>query len=1026
MAAPQEIVDLVNRFEMHYEKYKSPHYNEADARGEFIDPFFEALGWDVGNRIGADEAYKDVLRESREGSGAPDYAFRYGERIRFYAEAKKPSINLEESAESAYQVRTYAWNARLPLSILTDFEEFAVYDCRFAPNKNDRPDKARILYLSFREYLDRWNEIDSVFSKRAILQGSFDKYVTTTKDKRGSKQVDDKFLEDITKWRLILARNMALRNTLNVSEMNVSVQSTINRIIFLRICEDRSIEKYGQLQAIAGNDGVYPQLVDLFKRADDKYNSGLFHFNYEPGRDAPDNLTLGLEVDDKALNEVITGLYPPNPYRFDIIPPEILGQVYELFLGDVIRLTEGGHTAKIEPKPEVKKAGGVVYTPSFIVNYLVENTVGKWLIGKTPKEVEKLRILDLACGSGAFLLGAYRRLLAWHLDWWSSHLGPLLDAKTPLTSSEITKLLPTIESARSKKAKARMAAVNLPIYRSGSGAWKLTLAERKRILLNNIYGVDIDQQAVEVTKLSLLLKVLEDESGEEVQTLKRWSAGERALPDLSNNIKCGNSLVDTDIELNDIVYGLIRPFNWETEFSEIMAAGGFHIIIGNPPYVRQEILGNIKGYFETHYKVYQGTADLYSYFIERSHSLLRPGGLFGMIISNKWLRANYGKPLRRWLKEQHIEEIIDFGDLPVFENATTYPCIMRLTKDAAQASFRVTQVKTLNYTSLSDYVKDNSYEVNVLTLDDEGWSLADSRTQKLLDKLQSKGIPLKKYVDDKIYRGILTGLDEAFVIDAETKEKLIAEDPKSADIIKPFLAGRDLKRYQPPESERYAIVMPRGWTRTTSGRTWDTFGWLKENYPAITKHLELFSDRAKARFDKGEYWWELRACDYYIEFEKPKITYLKFQVKPVFTFDDNGYYPNSAVWVIPSEDKCLLGILNSRLGWFMISKYCTQIQNGYQLIFKYLGKIPIHAIDFSDPDDKARHGRTVSLVDSMLSLHKQLAKARTGLDQTLLQRQIEATDKQIDKLVYELYGLTEEEIKIVEGSSPRGVQCRPM
>ena len=455
MAAPKQIADLVNRFEMHYEKYKSPHYNEADARGEFIDPFFEALGWDVGNRVGADEAYKDVLRESREGSGAPDYAFRYGERIRFYAEAKKPSINLEESAESAYQIRTYAWNARLPLSILTDFEEFAVYDCRFAPNKDDRPDKGRILYLTFREYLERWNEIDSRFSKRAILQGSFDKYVTVTKDKRGSKQVDDKFLEDITKWRLILARNMALRNTLNVSEMNVGVQSTINRIIFLRICEDRSIEKYGQLQAIAGNGGVYPQLVDLFKRADDKYNSGLFHFTYEPGRDAPDNLTLGLEVDDKVLNEIITGLYPPNPYRFDIIPPEILGQVYELFLGDVIRLTEGGHTARIEPKPEVKKAGGVVYTPSFIVNYLVENTVGKWLIGKTPKEVEKLRILDLACGSGAFLLGAYRRLLAWHLDWWSSRLGPLLDAKTPLTSSEITKLLPTIESGKIEESKGQ-------------------------------------------------------------------------------------------------------------------------------------------------------------------------------------------------------------------------------------------------------------------------------------------------------------------------------------------------------------------------------------------------------------------------------------------------------------------------------------------------------------------------------------------------------------------------------------------
>ena len=236
-----------------------------------------------------------------------------------------------------------------------------------------------------------------------------------------------------------------------------------------------------------------------------------FHFTYEPGRAAPDNLALGLKVDDKVLNEIITGLYPPSPYRFNVIPPEILGQVYEQFLGQVIRLTEG-HRAKIEPKPEVKKAGGVVYTPSFIVNYLVENTVGKWLVGKTPKEVEKLRILDLACGSGAFLLGAYRRLLAWHLGWWSSQSRPVARCKD---ASDIVRdhqnAAHTNEPARSKKAKARMAAVNLPIYKASNGAWKLTLAERKRILLNNIYGVDIDQQAVEVTKLSLLLKVLEDE-----------------------------------------------------------------------------------------------------------------------------------------------------------------------------------------------------------------------------------------------------------------------------------------------------------------------------------------------------------------------------------------------------------------------------------------------------------------------------------------------------------------------------------
>ena len=423
--------------------------------------------------------------------------------------------------------------------------------------------------------------------------------------------------------------------------------------------------------------------------------------------------------------------------------------------------------------------------------------------------------------------------------------------------------------------------------------------------------MDIDPQAVEVTKLSLLLKVLEDEGTDAVQTLKKWS-GERVLPDLSNNIKCGNSLVDTDIELNDIVYGLIKPFNWETEFFEVMAAGGFNIIIGNPPYVRQEILGNIKGYFQTHYKVYQGTADLYSYFIERSNNLLRPGGLFGMIISNKWLRANYGKPLRRWLKEQHIEEIIDFGDLPVFENATTYPCILRLTKDTAQASFNVTQVKTLSYTSLGDYVKDDSCEVNQLTLDDEGWSLANVKTQALLTKIKANGVPLSKYIDKESYYGIKTGLNNAFVINAKTREKLIDEDPKSAEIIKPFLAGRAIKRYLPLESDSYLIFARRG---------------IKiENYPAVKQHLLQYKKQLMPKPEgwigsewegrkPGAYqWYEIQdTIEYHAEFEKPKILWPEIAGSARFTFDTDHFYANNKVYLIPKADLYLLGLLNSSL-----------------------------------------------------------------------------------------------------------------
>lgn len=246
------------------------------------------------------------------------------------------------------------------------------------------------------------------------------------------------------------------------------------------------------------------------------------------------------------------------------------------------------------------------------------------------------------------------------------------------------------------------------------------------------------------------------------------------------------------------------------------------------------------------------------------------------------------------------------------------------------------------------------------------------------------------------------------------RERLIAEDPRSAELIKPFLAGRDIKRYQIPEIDKYLIFIATGWTREKSGGSHDAWGWLRNNYPAIADYLLHFAEAAQKRYDKGEYWWELRACDYYDEFEKPKIMYLVFQVKPAFTFDEAGTYANNAVWITPKSDKTLLGILNSKLGWFMISNYCTQIQNGYQLIFNYLGKIPIRTINVSDPQDVARHDHMVSLVDQMLSLHKQIHEARTPHEQTALQRQIEATDHQIDALVYELYGLTEEEIKIVE------------
>jgi len=1043
MSTPSEIIMLTERFERNQEAYTSGQYNETQLRREFLDPFFEALGWDVNNKSGYAEAYKDVIHEDSIKIGgltkAPDYCFRIGGSRKFFVEAKKPAINIRDDVSPAFQLRRYAWSARLPLSILSDFEEFAVYDCRVKPDKTDKSSVARTMFITFQDYEKRWDEIAAIFSREAILKGSFDRYAESEKKKKGTAEVDAAFLKEIESWRELLARNIALRNSaLSQKELNFAVQQTIDRIIFLRICEDRGIEEYNRLLTTLNGANVYQRLCQLFRIADDKYNSGLFHFTREKEREEPDGLTLNLAIDDNPLKEIIRGLYyPDSPYEFSVLPADILGQVYEQFLGKVIRLTDG-HRAVVEDKPEVKKAGGVYYTPTYIVDYIVKNTVGK-LLGNsecgmrneinseipnpkyalkkmTPKDVSKLRILDPACGSGSFLIGAFQYLLDWHRDWY-------------------------VNNDPQKWAKAKSPA----LFQAHGGEWRLTTSEKKRILLNNIYGVDIDPQAVEVTKLSLLLKVLEGESEQSLNAqLKMFH--ERALPDLGNNIKCGNSLIGPDFynplisplgkgghrgvagkgghrgveqqlfSLDDEERYRINVFDWEKEFSVIMKAGGFDAVIGNPPYVRQEQLGNFKSYFQKHYSVYHGIADLYSYFIERGVSLLRDGGIFSYIVANKWMRANYGEPMRRWLKQQCLEEIIDFKDLPVFQSATTYPCILRISKNKPQRDLKVAQIDTLMFNRLEDYVSEQHNTIKQSSLNDNGWSLGNEKINEVLEKLKNAGVPLKEYIKGKIYYGLKTGLNEAFVIDARIKDKMIKEAPESEKFVKPFLAGKDIKRYAKSQVAKYLILIPKGWTRQNAGSVKNYWAWLEQNYPAIAGHLKPFEVQGQKRCDQGEFWWELRSCDYYEEFEKPKIIYPDISINPNFTFDNNRQYCSNTCYFMPVEDLYLLGILNSKLIGFICRTMFSVYRGGYLRFFgQYLEPLPIRTINFSDLTDKAHHDKMVSLVEQMLSLNKQLASFKTAHDKTILQRQIDATDHQIDSLVYELYGLTAEEIKIVEG-----------
>ncbi|PXX31836.1 N-6 DNA methylase [Thalassospira sp. 11-3] len=379
----------------------------------------------MGNHQGFAQQYKEVVHEDTLKIGgkskAPDYSFRIGGVRKFFLEAKKPWVNIKDDLDPAYQLRRYAWSAKLSLSILTDFEEFSVYDTRIKPKKTDKAGVGRILYMRYDEYEDRWGEIASVFSKDAIFKGGFDKWADDLSKKKGTLEVDEAFLAEIEGWRATLAKNIYLRNNhLSQPELNEAVQKTIDRIIFLRICEDRGIEPYQKLGKIGSQKEVYKKLCDAFKDADDRYNSGLFHFKKGDGSpETLDTFTLGLKIDDKPLKEILGRLYfPDSPYEFSVLSPDILGQVYERFLGKVIQTK--AKRATIEEKPEVRKAGGVYYTPVYIVERIVKTILDPLLKGKSPNVIAgggkapALRILDPACGSGSFLISAYQYLIDWH------------------------------------------------------------------------------------------------------------------------------------------------------------------------------------------------------------------------------------------------------------------------------------------------------------------------------------------------------------------------------------------------------------------------------------------------------------------------------------------------------------------------------------------------------------------------------------------------------------------------------------
>jgi type I restriction-modification system DNA methylase subunit len=939
-SSPPRIVELVETFERNIESYKGQGYSEAQVRQQFINPFFEALGWDMQNKAGIAPAYSDVIHEDAIKVGAPDYCFRIGGTRKFFLEAKKPSVDISSGISPAYQLRRYAWSTKLPLSILTDFEDFAVYDCQIRPNINDKPSTARIFFCTYKDYADKWEQIASIFSKEAVLKGAFDKYASEKTTKRGTTTVDKEFLAEIEGWRNELAKNIAIRNgKLSVYDLNFAVQKTIDRILFLRICEDRGIERTEQLLGLINGSRIYPRLFELFEKADEKYNSGIFHFRMEKDRpEGPDEISANLKVDDDVLKKIIKDLYYPCPYVFSEMPVEILGNVYEQFLGKVIRLT-AGHQAKVEEKPEVKKAGGVYYTPSYIVDYIVKNTVGKLCENKTPKQIKKLKILDPACGSGSFLIGAYRYLLDFHRDYYAK------------------------EPSKHKKV----------IYQGKGKQWFLMIDEKKRILLNNIYGVDIDSQAAEVTKLSLLLKVLENETQESLRLFH-----ERALPDLGNNIKCGNSLIGPDFYQNqqlklfgDEQQRKINAFDWQKEFAEIFSGKnpGFDAVIGNPPYL-YSAGQSYPEYFARTYHLAQYQADFYAYFTEKALSLTRSKGKFSFIVSDSWLKAEGFSKLRNHLLTKHrIESLVVF-DYTVFAGATIENSIFVVTVKEKPLPIPIGRFSNPNIC-----LKTNEIDPVDAAKQDIINPMRSLSCDKVIAKIEQNSKPLENFL--RINRGI-----HAYRTDGYGKSK--------------FGTGPQTKKDK--EACSYHANKPLNKTYLPELKGKDIF---RFTFSPTGKFLSY-----------GPWLAEPREPNYFFN---PKITLRKI-IGPKLsgTYIEEPVALDQSLYVLISKSKeddelkYFLGILLSRLAvWYLRTKFAI-----YDTLYPWYTKKQLAAFPVKEIDT-----HLIRLVEQMLELNKKLTGIKNPDEKTRIQRQIDAADAQIDKLVYDLYNLTPEEIKLVEEAS---------
>jgi len=1005
----EKLQSLIFKFEKDKNHYFSKGYPEAQVRIDFLNPFFKALGWDIENKAQKPPHERDVIVElSPETTKRPDYNFRISGVTKFFIEAKAPSIVLDD-VNHILQAKSYAWSTKeVYFVILTDFEEFKLFDASLKPNPKF-PNEGLIFDFKYTEYLDHLEKLWEL-SRERVEQGSLEALLPRdTKSKRLRIPPDKSFLEDLTIWRTELAKDVHKRNPeFDVKLLNDVVQKLLDRIIFIRIAEDRKIRPERELWDIVAQwkeegkrKSIMTHLFDLFHEVNDDLNGDIF----KP------HACEKSDVDSNLLAEIIENLYfPKSRYRFDAIGVELLGSIYERYLGSTIRVTP--QRVKVEEKPEVRKAGGVYYTPKYIVDYIVKNTVGKIVEGKTPRQIERIKILDPACGSGSFLLGAYQYLIDYHLRYYREHPK---DAQT----------------------------LHLfPYWKISPEEFTLPIHEKAKILRNNIFGVDIDPQAVEITMMSLYLKALEGERG-------LLPKKQQLLPPLSNNIKCGNSLIGYDIfdapllslraegeaiskdeipryalndkrrtwndnldAFSDETKSRINPFDWNSKsvgFGEIMEKGGFDVVIGNPPYFNINIVGKeIFHYLESKYsEIHTGYNDIMYYFIYKGIELLNKNGVYGVITSNYYLGNSYARPLRKYLKN-YISRILNFKEYLVFEEANVHTNIIIAHKNPKSAKihlFEKTANHILNPTDLESNLNFFTFSRKNLS---EDWVLADNANIRLIKKISKKSQSLGEI--SIIKKGATSGNRKIFTV----LRKYAEENNFEKELLKNSINSTDIRRYYLRDSGRCLIYIDENI---------DIKNYLNI-YKYLLSHKSELSERNEVK--RGLYpWYRLeRPREKYVFDASEKLVVPYRAENNRFAYDDGqGFNDGGGSYAIVLKNeiviniKFLLGILNSKLmNWYygFIGKPKGKSREYFN---KPMSKIPICTIDFNNPSEKAIHDKLVSLVDRMLELHKKKSYLPPSAEREKIEREIAITDEKIDEIVHGLYGITEEERKIIEVKS---------